>query len=97
MIVCAWETECGATRRLNLSAIERDLGNSVRCATKVASRDITSITASSRCTKVELQPLKRNVNVKYLYCISEHRERNFSFGYIVLPVHIMIIDKTIHP
>ena len=27
------------------------------------------------------------VNVKYLYCSSQHRERKFSFGCIVLPVH----------
>ena len=27
-----------------------------------------------------------NVNVKYLYCSTQHRERTFFFGYIVLPV-----------
>ena len=28
-----------------------------------------------------------DVNVKYLYCSFQHRERKISFGYIVLPVH----------
>ena len=27
-----------------------------------------------------------NVNVKYLYCSTQHRERKIVFGYIVLPV-----------